>query len=575
MQPAAARPVRLRGVIEGYYGRPWTQDARRDVIRFLGAHGLNTFVYAPKNDPYHREQWREPYPTETIEAFRGTVAAARRARVRFLYAVSPVLDICYACPDDFAALTAKLDQLAHAGVRRFVLLYDDGGRLTDAADIARYGGTDAPALARAQADLANRLRRWLATRQRGLAFVVPSDYAGNACHPYHEELARRLRRGVPVGWTGSGVFSPTITDDEARARAACLPGHPVVLWDNYPVNDVFLRQNLHLGPLIGRAPGLPRVLHGHLLNPMTEAHASLVAIATAAAYLRDPEAYVPDDAWSDALAELGGGPGLGLLAAQLRGSALDLDDARELAAAADAVSATYAGSDWPPALDALEAEETLQATAPADIASHLGGTPLGDEIAPWVTELAAHTDRGLEAVHLLRALKPGFDDVVATAGGGTLAVRGTARPPDAALAATLGPEFAAEAVAVAARIARYPFSDFFACLGDPFSADIGFCPQFGLNVHGKVFYFFITAAGIQTVTNRNVHDRIVLTTGAAYADWSGRRAPGADVLSVTVDQTPVLLAPDGTFDATLPDPGAPARLTVTTAAGEATTVLVP
>ena len=94
-------------------------------------------------------------------------------------------------------------------------------------------------------------------------------------------------------------------------------------------------------------------------------------------------------------------------------------------------------------------------------------------------------------------------------------------------------------------------------------------------MHGKVFYFLITAAGIQTITNRNVHDRLVLTTGAAYADWSARRAPGADVLSVTVDQTPVLLAPDGTFDATLPDPGAPARLTVTTAAGEATTVLVP
>ena len=48
---AREREARLRGVVEGYYGRPWPHAARRDVIRFLGTHGLNTFVYAPKNDP--------------------------------------------------------------------------------------------------------------------------------------------------------------------------------------------------------------------------------------------------------------------------------------------------------------------------------------------------------------------------------------------------------------------------------------------------------------------------------------------------------------------------------------------
>src|SRR5512136_1855506 len=51
----------MRGVIEGYYGRPWSGDARRDVIAFMGFHHLNTFVYAPKNDDYHRARWRETY----------------------------------------------------------------------------------------------------------------------------------------------------------------------------------------------------------------------------------------------------------------------------------------------------------------------------------------------------------------------------------------------------------------------------------------------------------------------------------------------------------------------------------
>jgi hyaluronoglucosaminidase len=572
--PAEGRLVRLRGVVEGYYGRPWPHAARRDVIRFLGTHGLNTFVYAPKNDPYHRERWRDPYPEESLRELQTTVAEARRARVRFLYAVSPVLDVCYACPDDFAALTAKLGQLARIGVRRFVLLYDDGGRLTAPEDIARYGGSDAPALARAQADLANRTRRWLGARQRGLAFIVPTDYAGTACRPYHVELANHLRRGVPVGWTGSGVFAREVTADEARGRAACLPGHPVVLWDNYPANDTFLSLNLHLGPLKGRSPGLARVLRGHLLNPMTQPHASLVAIGTAAAYFRDPEGYDPEAAWADTLAELSPGAGFGVLAAQLRSSVLDLDDARALAAAVSAVSGTYAGPDWRVGVDAVEAEEALQAAAPADIAAELGSTPLGEEIAPWVAELAAHTARGLEAVRLLRALKPALDDVAVSPTSGGLRIRGHARPPDAVLADALGPGFAAEAVGVAARIARFPVGDLFVCLGNPIGENIGFCPQFGLNVHGKVFYFLITAAGLETITDRNVHDRLVLATGAAYTEWVARRGPGADTLALALDGTPVPLAADGSFDVTHPASGG-AQLLLTTAAGEATALRIP
>jgi hypothetical protein len=574
--PAEARVVRLRGVIEGYYGRPWPHAARREVIRFLGSHGLNTFVYAPKNDPYHREHWRDPYPEESLLELETTVLEARRAGVRFVYAVSPVLDVCYACADDFAALTAKLGQLARIGVRRFVLLYDDGGRLTAPEDIARYGGSDAPALARAQADLANRTRRWLGARRRGLAFIVPSDYAGTACRPYHRELAAHLRRGVPVGWTGSGVFAREVTEAEARDRAACLPGHPVVLWDNYPVNDAFLSLNLHLGPLAGRAPGLARVLRGHLLNPMTQPHASLVAIGTAAAYFRDPERYDPEAAWPETLAELSGGTGFALLAAQLRSSVLDLDDARALAAAVSVVSTTHASADWRAGVDALEAEQALQAAAPADIAAHLGGTPLGEQIAPWVGELAAHTARGLEAVQLLRALKPTLEDVEATPSPDSLRVRGRARPPDAALAAALGPGFAADAVNVAARIARFPVGDLLVCLGNPIGADIGFCPQFGLNVHGKVFYFLITAAGLETITDRNVHDRLVLTAGAAYTQWAARRGPGADTLALTLDGSPIPLAGDGSFDVMHAAPGGgTVQLRLTTLAGEATALRIP
>ena len=40
-----------RGVVEGFYGTPWTHQDRLDILRFEGAHALNVYYYAPKMIP--------------------------------------------------------------------------------------------------------------------------------------------------------------------------------------------------------------------------------------------------------------------------------------------------------------------------------------------------------------------------------------------------------------------------------------------------------------------------------------------------------------------------------------------
>jgi hyaluronoglucosaminidase len=562
----------LRGVVEGYYGRPWSGDARRDVIRFMGSHGLNAFVYGPKNDPYHRDRWRDPYPQGALADLRETVRVARRSKVRFVFALSPALDVCYACRDDFVALRTKFAAVARTGVRHFALFFDDAPtELSHPPDVKRYAGMDAAALARAHADLCNRTDRWLRRRGLpGLVLMVPTDYAGTECHPYHTELGRRLARGIAVGWTGSGVFAPTLGGDEARARRACVGGHPVVLWDNFPVNDGILSSNLHLGPLTGRDASLARALHGHLLNPMTQPHASLVALGTAAAYFADPAAYDPERAWDDAIGELDPAPdggGLHVLAEQVRSSTLDLDDARALAAATARVASTYAGATWQPSLDSLATEIARQGAAPPRIATALGGTALGDEIAPWAAELAAHAAREADAVRLLRAMKPAIADLVVTVAGGMLHVTGRALPPDAATVAALGPGLATAPPAPA-------FGDLLACLGNVLGADIHFCPELGLNVHGKALYVVpYDLTHIETITGRNVHDNFLAFIAARHADFVARQGPGSDALALVLGSTPVPLASDGGFDVTVPVPAATGvALVATTAAGDATAV---
>lgn len=48
----------------GFYGTPWSQSQRRDLLRVLSQQGLTTYVYAPKDDVKHRKEWREKYGTE-------------------------------------------------------------------------------------------------------------------------------------------------------------------------------------------------------------------------------------------------------------------------------------------------------------------------------------------------------------------------------------------------------------------------------------------------------------------------------------------------------------------------------
>ncbi|HWP67388.1 MAG TPA: beta-N-acetylglucosaminidase domain-containing protein [Candidatus Limnocylindria bacterium] len=558
----------MTGVVEGYYGRPWTHEARRDVIRFLGAKRLTTFVYGPKNDPFHRDEWRTPYPEAELSELAFTAREARRAKVRFVYALSPALDICYSCPDDTRALRRKLRQLARAGIRRFALFFDDAPlRLSHPDDVARFGGDGPDALARAQARIVRRTNAWL--RRRGLpalVFMVPTDYFGTACSPYLTALDETLPRSTIVGWTGTGVIPATVTAEQARLRRDCLGGRRLLLWDNFPVNDTVLSSNLHLGPFTGRAADLgPALGGGHLLNPMTQAHASLVALGAAAAYFADPAGYDAEAAWRAALHALAPPGTLDVLAEQTRSSALDLTDAHALTAAVDAVAATYAGSHWSAAVAALDAEIGRQQSAADGIEAVLGGSTLGMEIAPWVDELRAHLAEARLARDLLRALKPSFHDLRLVDVDGARHVQGHVRPPNVVLADVLGPQVAAPRPAV-------DLPTLLACLGPFLTADIAFCPHLGLNVHGKRLYVVLDA-GFTVVTGLNQHDRLLATAALAWFDWQGRQM-GPPEPSLLVDGVAAPLDPDGRFDVPVA-PAGPVTLVAATTAGDATAVTLP
>ncbi len=276
-----------RGVVEGFYGVPWTHQDRIDILRFAGAHGMNVYYYAPKNDPYHRKLWREAYPPEDMKRLGELVETAHRNFVDFCFAISPGLTTAYSSERDFGVLTNKLSSVSKLGVSCFALFLDDVPQdLQDPQDKAQF-----KTLAQAHIYLTNKLYKHLKERSAANRLVLtPTTYTNEwGSRDYIQELGAGVDPGVSIVWTGTKVFSPTITVEQAREWGGYIHRKPLV-WDNFPVNDgtPWCR---YLGPLPGRAPDLPSVLRGLFSNPMGQAHASMIPLQTVADYLWNPEAY--------------------------------------------------------------------------------------------------------------------------------------------------------------------------------------------------------------------------------------------------------------------------------------------
>ena len=117
--------MRYRGSIEGFYGTPWSHADRLDHLDYLGAHKMNTYEYAPKDDPYHRERWRDPYPPDKLAQLGELITRARANHVEFTFALSPGLSICYTSEADLDALLAKFEAVYDLGGRSFNVPFDD------------------------------------------------------------------------------------------------------------------------------------------------------------------------------------------------------------------------------------------------------------------------------------------------------------------------------------------------------------------------------------------------------------------------------------------------------------------
>jgi hyaluronoglucosaminidase len=397
-------PFRVRGVVEGFYGVYYTWPERTDLIQFIGRHGYNLYIYAPKDDWHHRQRWSHPYPVTALRAFAACVAAAQAAGVQFCYALHCSLPPEMSEAQAVTAIAAKLETLYACGVRAFSLLFDDLdlGPSVDPHEQSRRAAT-------LHAAICNDVRAWLQQRDSDCTLsMCPTDYHGSAPFSvYVHTLGALLDPSIATFYTGPQICAPTISAADAAAFAQAV-GRAPLLWDNYPVNDLDMQSELHLGPIRGRAADLAQSVSGIVVNPMLQAEASKIPLLTYAAYLNDPQRYDPETAWRQAALVVAGEDSVAALdhlAGYTRSSCLDRGAPAEVAGLVRAVIASWRDD------QRVASEAARQALAGYfeqlredcyHLKYHLDNLRLRDNLLPWVLALEAqlalarHAQRVLE-----------------------------------------------------------------------------------------------------------------------------------------------------------------------------------
>ena len=284
--------VGFRGVVEGFYGTPWSHEARKRQFEFYGRNKMNVYIYGPKDDPYHRAHWRTPYPAAEARRISELAEYARQNGVHFYWAIHPGIDIKWTAADR-DSLVAKFEQMYKLGVRSFAVFFDD-----------IWGeGTKADK----QAELLNYVDENFIQKKSDVSPLVmcPTEYnrswASDKEDGYLRTLGRLLNKSIFVMWTGNSVVH--LIDKPTMEWVNPRIDRKAYIWWNYPVTD-YVRDHLMLGPVYGNGQDIAGDLSGFVSNPMEHAEASKIALYGIADYTWNIADFDAQRDWEKSLRDL-------------------------------------------------------------------------------------------------------------------------------------------------------------------------------------------------------------------------------------------------------------------------------
>lgn len=386
--------LKYRGVVEGFYGTPWSHEVRLSLIDFYGANKMNTYIYGPKDDPYHScPDWRLPYPEDEAENISELVRACGKNRVDFVWAIHPGQDIKWN-EEDYRNLLNKFNMMYDLGVRAFAIFFDD----------ISGDGTNPTR----QAELLNRLNAEFVKEKGDVRplIVCPTDYSRLWANPGENgNLAiygRTLDPSIEVFWTGDYVCSDLTRETMEWVNSRIR--RPAFYWWNFPVTD-YARHIVMQGPAYGLDTTLTSGdLCGIVSNPMEYGEASKIALYGVADYSWNTGAYNALDNWERGLAHIVPGAAEAYRTFAIHSCDTETGYRRDESWETETFLVdNYTREQY----DALLAEFRKIKEVPAQMEAGCTDRLLLEELRPWLVEFGRLGERGEKALGLISLLEEG------------------------------------------------------------------------------------------------------------------------------------------------------------------------
>lgn len=386
-----------RGVVEGFYGTPWSHQVRMSLIDFYGKFKMNTYLYGPKDDPFHScPNWRLPYPGKEAQNIKELVEACKRNRVDFVWAIHPGQDIKWN-EEDYQNLVNKFNWMYDLGVRDFAIFFDD---------ISGEGTNPVK-----QTELLNRLTDEFVKVKGDVSplTVCPTDYSKLWANPTPQgSLAiygNTLNPDIKIFWTGDVVCSDLTPETMEWINSRIK--RPAYYWWNYPVQD-YVRNFILQGPAYGLDTSLTKDdVCGVISNPMEHGEASKLALYGVADYAWNIANYNPIDNWERGLNELA--PEAKDAYRTLAIHSCDTENGYRRDESWE--TKTFRIANWnDAAAQALKAEFEKIEKVPTEMEQGCENKALLQELRPWLVEFGKLGTRGKHTIELGQIFRSGKSD---------------------------------------------------------------------------------------------------------------------------------------------------------------------
>jgi hyaluronoglucosaminidase len=281
------------GVIEGFFGPQWSLKARKSYAVFLAKYGGSFYIYAPKQDPFLRKKWRDPWTEEYRSQLQHLVDYFHHHRIHFGVGFSPFGIGTSFSDHDKVTLQEKVSFLEEMKIDILGLFFDDMPITEN--------------LAQTQLQVLDHIR----SSFKGKIIFCPSFYSfdpildkvfGVRPPGYLDQLARGVAPEVKMAWTGPKVISPEISETHLREVENLLKRKPFI-WENFYANDGPRNcKFLKLRYFSGRSREACSLISGCGFNMMNQPEISKITYLSSLFVLNDEKN--PHEAFNSALEEL-------------------------------------------------------------------------------------------------------------------------------------------------------------------------------------------------------------------------------------------------------------------------------